>query len=61
MNQHEPVSETVDSLRIKNQLLQDIIEKKAMHIAELKTSVEKLSAMLMKLGEQVQQVKDDLR
>ena len=49
----EKEDETVESLRIKNELLQQVIEKKAVGIA-------KLELVVIKLTKQIEELKDEM-
>ena len=50
MNKEKEV-ETVESLRIKNELLQQVIEKKAVEMAELERVVTELTKQIQNLRE----------
>jgi len=50
MNKEKEV-ETVESLRIKNELLQQVIEKKAVEMAELERKVSELATQIQDLQE----------
>ena len=47
----EKENETVESMRVKNELLQDLIEKKAEEMAELELKVTELTKQIHDLRE----------
>jgi hypothetical protein len=58
MNQNEPASETVESMRIKNQLLQDLLEKREIQLATARKALLDTVVMLDMTSKEISRLAD---